>query len=79
MFADLTLILASLGAVIGAAVILRRRLRRARATWPIFAGAGARQLAEALCAAGAEPLPLAGRAWKSLAETLEPRACDRLG
>jgi hypothetical protein len=78
MVSDVTLILASLGAVTGAAVIVRRRLRRARATWPIVAGAGARQLGEALFAVAAQPLPLAGRAWKSLAETLEPHACDRL-
>ena len=46
--------------------------------WTAFAGAGARQLADALSPAAPGPLPVAGRDWKSLVETLEPRACDRL-
>lgn len=72
------LILASVGAATGTAALLRRRARRARVSWPSFVGAGARQLADALRPGASEPLPVAGRYWKSLAETLEPHACDRL-
>ncbi len=78
MLDDLILIVASVGTATGAAALLRRRARRARASWPAVTGAGARQLADALCPVSAEPLPVAGPAWKSLAETLEPCACERL-
>ena len=78
MVDDLILILASVGTATGTAALLRRRARRARMPWTAFAGAGARQLADALSPAAPGPLPVAGRDWKSLAETLEPRACDRL-
>ncbi len=79
MLDDLILIVASVGTATSAAALLRRRARRTRVSWPSFAGAGARQLADALCPAAAEPLPVAGHAWKSLAETLEPCMCHRLG
>ncbi len=78
MVDDLILIVASVGTASGAAALLRRRARRARAAWSSVTDAGARQLADALCPVAAEPLPVAGPAWKSLAETLEPCACERL-
>lgn len=81
MVDDLILILASVGTATSAAALLRRRARRTRETWPSFAGAGAgaRQLADTLCTVAADPLPVAGQAWKSLAETLEPCTCHGLG
>lgn len=79
MLDDITVVLASVGTASTAVALLRRRARRARSLAPSLAtGAGARHLAEVLSAADAEPLAMADHHWKSIAETLEPQACDRL-
>lgn len=78
MIDDLALVLASVGTATGAVAVLRHRARRARPSVPAPVGAGARHLADALCTAAAEPLPVAGPAWKSLAEAIEPRTSDPL-
>jgi hypothetical protein len=77
MIDDLALILTSVGAASCSVALLRRRARRVSSP-PFHAGAGARHLVEALSAAATEPLPIAAPTWKSLAETLEPEACERL-
>lgn len=78
MLDDLTLILTSVGAATFAVALLRRRVRRARATRPVHARVGARHLAEVLCAAAAEPLRIASPHWKSLAEMVQIQASERL-
>lgn len=85
MIDDFALILTSVAAASGTVALLRRRGRRGQRTRPgavheprVSRGAGARHLADALCAAAAEPLRIAGPHWKSLAETLQLPASDRL-
>ncbi len=81
MLDDSALILTSIGAATVAVTLLRRRgrrLQRAIPVAPVSPGVGARHFADALCAAAAEPLRIAGPRWKSLAETLQLPAGDRL-
>lgn len=80
MLDNIALILTSVGA--GTAVaLLRRRARPERSAVllaPVCPGAGARHLADALCAAAAEPLRVAGPHWKSLAEMVQTQTSERL-
>ena len=81
MIDDPALVLASIGTASGVVALLRRRVRRvrtARASWPVPVGVGARHLADALCAAAGEPLRIAGPRWKSLAEMVQVQAGNRL-
>lgn len=79
MLDDIAVVLASVGTASTAVALLRRRVRRARSLAALAPlGVGVRHLADALCSASSEPLPVADHAWRSIAETLELEADDTL-